>query len=208
MHLDYDLSNVPEAMFAKRTNRQTSKPYQQVELQVVITVRQTAVKIQVLWGREEALLGPTGAPGFLLASQTLDFPENKYATAEQFQGELQKFYDPPTNTELEEYEKDVGKEPITAEDVEAVTDLLRKMYDLDLGLWSHENSTYVSDQVRDEYREKSDAVLAEIRRIVTSWNERQSRRRWSPDELEELKAIVQQLALIPPKRYDAQSRQE
>ena len=78
MHLDYDLSNVPvspQTLFAGVTNPQTSMQYHQVEMQVVITVRQAAAKIEVVWGREEGTWGTPGAAGFTLTSQTLEFPE-------------------------------------------------------------------------------------------------------------------------------------
>lgn len=134
--------------------------------------------------------------------------ENEDITIEQFKSQLANFYYPPIRTELEEYEKNVVTESIEAEDVEAATNLLRKMYDLDLGLWSHQNSTHVSHQERERYRDKSDAILAEIRRIINSWTDQQSRRDWTPEESAELGAIVQYLSEnIPEKRYGYRTRQ-
>jgi hypothetical protein len=126
---------------------------------------------------------------------------------EEFMQTLCNYYYPPIQTELELYEKNPYVEDVAGEDVEAVMELLRRMYDCDLGLYSLQYSPEAQDEERDELRIKSDAILAEVRTIVTSWNHQQEdvQRRaqwWDKEERDRLREIVETMQMIPEKRYD------
>lgn len=59
---------------------------------------------------------------------------------------------------------------VTAEDVAKVTALLRRMYALDLELWSLRNAFQVDDATKIEKMHQADDILAEVRRIVNGWS--------------------------------------
>lgn len=124
----------------------------------------------------------------------------KFLKAEEFKQQLHNFYYEPVATELELYEKDFVKEDVSAADVETVTELLRKMYDLDLGLWAEQNS-HTTEWEMNQFRLKSDAALAEVRHLVTSWTSRNRTPSWTEEEAVHLRSVLQVLADLPEKRY-------
>ncbi|KAK3687824.1 hypothetical protein B0T22DRAFT_139835 [Podospora appendiculata] len=128
--------------------------------------------------------------------------DGRFVSAEAFRNKLLHFYYENVQTGIEMTEKDVAIEGIDAEDVEAVTALVQKMYAVDLELWSHQSSRYVTEAKRNQLRKKSDAILAEVRRIANSWGEPQYYGRWQDDELEQVQAIIGILRdNIEEKRY-------
>lgn len=130
----------------------------------------------------------------------LDLGEN-FVSAAEFERQLREFYYDQIESELEGYEKGTSEE-ISAEDIEGVTALVRMMYGVDLGLYSHERTHGFGEQEREEYRTKSDAILAEIREKVRQWDQRERASVWNPQELGELRAIVHILTeRLPERRY-------
>jgi hypothetical protein len=123
---------------------------------------------------------------------------------EEFSHALLKFYYDGIETKLELYEKDALHDVIEPGDIEAVTALVRQMYDCDLELWSKQTVRSFSDAKRAEYQKKSDAILAEIRRIIYGWNDRGVMLGWDADEKERLGNVVEILRdRIPASRYSA-----
>jgi len=93
------------------------------------------------------------------------------------------------------------RENITGGDVEAVTDLLRRMYDTDLAIWGLKNTDGVEDCEREELGAKADALLAEVRQIVDRWRN-PSRRTWEDAEKQEWEKINTSLTRgLKEKRY-------
>jgi len=122
--------------------------------------------------------------------------------AADFQRQLLHFYYEPVVTELEVREPDVTTDGAGSDDVEDAAALVRKMLALDMELWSHGNVPSFSDRQRDELRTRSDAVLAELRRIITGWDYQSTYLGWRQEELRELKSIVEILDVqIPGNRY-------
>ncbi|KAH9884839.1 hypothetical protein F4778DRAFT_761899 [Xylariomycetidae sp. FL2044] len=129
----------------------------------------------------------------------LHVPDNEqFVTAAAFKDKLHNFYYEPVESELELYEKDVSAERIDVEDVEAATALLRRMYMFDLELWSEQSSPYVTEGKRAETRDKSDAILAEVRKTVDVWDEQAG---WHTSERQQLGQIVGFFEMLPKRRY-------
>ena len=82
-------------------------------------------------------------------------------------------------SELELYEKDTTHDFLSGEDIEATTELLRKMYDADLHLWGLQNAMYITDDQRRRIRDQSEAIWAEVRRIIGDWTHNQASQRWT-----------------------------
>ncbi|KAI1373088.1 hypothetical protein F4677DRAFT_430203 [Hypoxylon crocopeplum] len=134
--------------------------------------------------------------------------EEMFVTAAAFKEQLLHFYYEPVETEIEVLEKDAVADGVVPEDVEAVTVLLRKMYNLDLGLWSLQNALYVTEAEREWMRDQSDAILAEVRRIVGEWQSQSSSISWSQPEMRQLEAISWFLENdLPDERYGNRSGQ-
>jgi hypothetical protein len=154
---------------------------------------------------DNASLGP-GSYGGRSGSVTLSAMENgDQVTAREFEKQMFTFYYPPGLTELEVYEKDLRQDGLGPEDVEDVNALVRKMLGFDQALWSQRNSTYFRESQRDELRENSDAVLAEIRRNASAWYGQRGSMGWTPDEQRELQTIAElldgQRGGLPERRY-------
>lgn len=49
--------------------------YHRVEMELQIMIGQARASAELVWGRTEGSHGSTGAPGHMLASQELPFPE-------------------------------------------------------------------------------------------------------------------------------------
>ncbi len=115
---------------------------------------------------------------------------------------ISKFYYLNIVTEVELYENDCLLDGVEAEDVVAVTELVRKMCGIDFDVWRNQQARYgISAGKGDELRIKSDAMLAEVRRIIAAYT-RQRVANWTAAELEQLQAISRILREdIPESRY-------
>jgi hypothetical protein len=133
------------------------------------------------------------------SSGSITVAENGFMGDEAFRDRLRYYYD-EIETHEELAEKDPYNDPIDGEDIENVTDLLRKMYDTDLAMWALSSAHGVSEESRGDMRVKSDAILAEVRRTVGEW-ETQSRRRWEREEGDQWRTIRNILSGLPEKRY-------
>ncbi|KAK0646942.1 hypothetical protein B0T16DRAFT_414486 [Cercophora newfieldiana] len=140
--------------------------------------------------------------GFDARSHLLDnLPANPdFISADTFRNRLASYY-PRGETEHELREKDFTLEDITNEDVEAVIELIRRMYELDLEVWSTRNGTKISKEERDALRKKSDAILTEVHSIVGQWRGVTAARPWSQEERDRLAEISDILGLIGPERH-------
>lgn len=124
-----------------------------------------------------------------------------FVTAKSFKDELNVYYE-NVRTELELYEKNPRVDGVDPEDVEAGTELLRRIYDTQLGIYAMQNSHEVTQRERDQMAEQSEALLADLRKLVASWSSgKQNTAGWSPEELQELKELGQLLRAIPENRY-------
>jgi hypothetical protein len=127
--------------------------------------------------------------------------ETGFVTAEYFEEQLNHYYHPDIDTKLEMQEKDISTEGVSAADAEAMTDLLRKMYKLDLTLWSEQS-------VRGEQTDaanivmKSEAIWEEVRRELLGWTAQQGVTRWDDNERQQLHNISRILHNMPQRRYN------
>ena len=125
--------------------------------------------------------------------------DDGFMTAAEFERRMKHFYYSAVTTELELREKG-PLDDLNGDDVEEVTELLRKMYDLDLGLWSLQSSPHVTEADREVYRFKSDAILARVRQNIGTWNPTG----WPEKDvayLQEIRGILTNPNGIPEQRY-------
>ncbi|KAK2779584.1 hypothetical protein CKAH01_02932 [Colletotrichum kahawae] len=90
---------------------------------------------------------------------------------EEFKRNLMKFYS-QIKTGLEYEDKPNNEDAcIKGDDVEVVTNLLRTMYDLDLSIWSRQDiHAGENHEIHNaESRVRSNAIWAEVRKIVGKW---------------------------------------
>jgi len=121
-----------------------------------------------------------------------------------------------TDTSLELGEKNLAADGVDVDDVERVMALLRQMYGLDQEIWAGLKGIGAGATSVDELKIRSDAVLAEVRRTVASWDV--GRRgaggsgvfgaevmsptsRWQPEEREELGTIIGIVSQLGERRY-------
>jgi hypothetical protein len=124
-----------------------------------------------------------------------------------FRDQLTNFYYEPVVTKLELAEDSDGN-AVTSEDVEKVMELLRQMYDLDLGVWASRNEVRMTEKKREAMRQRSDATLAEVRRIVGRW-EMNGQTNWSGQEREHIRGITEVLTRgLPQRRYGSQKQSD
>lgn len=98
-------------------------------------------------------------------SPSADGPHD-FMTDAGFRRSLRDYYYPPTVTETELRDKDFVVETVDGDDIEAVTELLRKMYATDLEIWSRSGDHSFNP---DAHKAKSDAILAEVRDRFEAW---------------------------------------
>ncbi|KAK3371270.1 hypothetical protein B0T24DRAFT_595099 [Lasiosphaeria ovina] len=120
---------------------------------------------------------------------------NGFIPASRFQAELETYYE-DVRPEPEMYEKKLGTDDVEPEDVEAGTELLRRRYQTQLGIYGMQNSHEVTQEHRDQMAEESEALLADFRKLVTSWSGPQNIVGWSAEELDELGELRQLVALL------------
>ncbi|KAK0634344.1 hypothetical protein B0T17DRAFT_513065 [Bombardia bombarda] len=87
---------------------------------------------------------------------------------------------------------DFPEPQITSADVRRCTKLLRRMFEIHLEMWSLSSSYEPNQPLRLEKKVQLDAILADIRNIVNTWNSMPPSM-WTDDELEEIKWIAQTL---------------
>ncbi|KAK0706431.1 hypothetical protein B0T26DRAFT_680119 [Lasiosphaeria miniovina] len=123
-----------------------------------------------------------------------------FIQARKFEAELEAYYE-NVRTELEMYEKKLDADDVEPEDVEAGTELLRRRYETQLGIYGVQNSHEVTREQRNQRAVESDALLADFRKLVVSWNGQQSIARWSPEELDELRQLKALLGTTSENQY-------
>ncbi|KAK0627758.1 hypothetical protein B0T14DRAFT_143781 [Immersiella caudata] len=123
-----------------------------------------------------------------------------FIPASKFEAELDVYYD-DIRTELELYEKNLRTDGVEAEDVEGGTELLRRFYDAQLGIYAMQHTAEVPQAEREYMAEQGEAMLGDFRRLVVSWSGKQNVVGWSPEELEELKQFGVLLKSIPENMY-------
>ncbi|KAL8366164.1 hypothetical protein RB595_004778 [Gaeumannomyces hyphopodioides] len=110
---------------------------------------------------------PLGPGALEQGGGTPDSPgADGFMTDEAFQRSLRNYYYPPTVTETELRERDYVAEPADGDDVEAATELLRRMYANDLEIWSHGSDRSFNADAR---KARSDAMLREVRGRFEAW---------------------------------------
>ncbi|CAP65308.1 uncharacterized protein PODANS_6_8210 [Podospora anserina S mat+] len=64
------------------------------------------------------------------------------------------------------------EKPVTGEDVEELTKLVQKMYEIDVELFGLQDARYITEDKKDKLRRKREAMLVEAARVVESWADR------------------------------------
>lgn len=130
--------------------------------------------------------------------------DDGFVQAKDFLRNLKYFYYDSDKSELEVGEKDISIEGISTDDIENAGALFRKMYGLDLKLWSMENSRERTAAGRNKIMHESDAILAEVTQQVHVWQADMSNPTTTPateDEKREMYEIVETLRSIGQERY-------
>ncbi|KAK3943371.1 hypothetical protein QBC46DRAFT_39759 [Diplogelasinospora grovesii] len=148
---------------------------------------------------------PAALHHLLLSEENSDF-----VSAAKLRDELYNSYYEPGHKgpEMEDTSMAVAEgTEVKSEDVEALIALVQKMYAFDLKLWAHQSDESMTASERDSLRRKSDAILADVRRVIISWND-QIRNNpgagspWSQVEVEMLRLLEEILTVnLPTKRY-------
>ncbi|KAI0450096.1 hypothetical protein F5B21DRAFT_529306 [Xylaria acuta] len=138
------------------------------------------------------------------ATELTPLQDNRLCEASNFEDQLFNFYYEFIYTEVELAEK-AADDVVDVEDVEAVTDLVRKMYSYDLLLYGARN-TRAYEQQRHDLMSKSDGILGAVRdKVSNEWAKDLSPRGhmgWADDEWEKILALKSFLRdRLPPQRY-------
>ncbi|KAH8894315.1 hypothetical protein GQ53DRAFT_821400 [Thozetella sp. PMI_491] len=118
-----------------------------------------------------------------------------------FKDKLLHYYYAPTNTELEPYERTIGKDGVSRDDIVKISERLRKMYLIYLDLWAHGNSPDTSEEEKRKWRNESQAIWTEFRRLMSSWDQATGRSLWNEDEMAQVREITSLLGQLPNKLY-------
>ncbi|KAH7176557.1 hypothetical protein EDB81DRAFT_42697 [Dactylonectria macrodidyma] len=127
-----------------------------------------------------------------------------FVKAADFQHQIQYFYYDSDMSMLEAHEKNPRIDEVATQDIEDAGALCRKMYGLDMHLWSKKRARKVKTSDRNGWMHQSDAILAEVRRQVFAWQANLSDGNTSQateNEKRQLEEIVEMLNLIGPERY-------
>ncbi|KAK5660273.1 hypothetical protein OQA88_12813 [Cercophora sp. LCS_1] len=124
------------------------------------------------------------------------FGSDSFVEDEKFKAELSIYYD-DVKTEPELYKKNLAVDDVVAEDVVAGTELLRRLYDLQLKIWSEKGSHEVTQEQRDLDEAQRDALLADYRKLVSTWVRESDRIGWSEEEAKELTDLTKMLGGLP-----------
>lgn len=130
--------------------------------------------------------------------------DDGFVRANDFLRDLKYFYYDSDKSKLEVGEKDISIEGISTDDIENAGALFRKMYGLDLKLWSMENSRERTAAERNKIMHESDAILAEVTQQVHVWQADMSNPTTTTateDEKREMDEIVETLRAIGQERY-------
>lgn len=136
---------------------------------------------------------------------------NDILNAADFMHTLNTKYYERSDTEVELYNRDdpyhhvggrLSDNRIDAEQVEAVTALLRKMYGLDVEAWAKNGSRETDKQELRNIEARSDAAWAEVRGTINQWNN-SNRETLRPGERDHFNGIVGFVSQIRPQRYDS-----
>ncbi|KAM5343203.1 hypothetical protein ACJ41O_014169 [Fusarium nematophilum] len=155
--------------------------------------------------------GGDGTDAVSLRTTTTEFTTygEDFLTEKDFCERLRVFYYQSDKSELEAVGRDIYDDGLTEEDIEAASALLRKMYTRDLELWSNSESVETTPAERNRLKFESDAILAEVNRLVNSWEAAMGDSEalsTEPDERDEMAMIVTELASFGPQRYPDKQR--
>lgn len=88
-----------------------------------------------------------------------------------------------------------------AREIEKCSDLLHRMYTLDLQIWGMESLVDNEDiRSREAMKRRADALFAEIRRMIQSWKGSMSFA-WTEEEQEQVDEICEFMARHGARRY-------
>ncbi|KAK4173156.1 hypothetical protein QBC36DRAFT_61679 [Triangularia setosa] len=84
------------------------------------------------------------------------------------------------------------EKPVTGEDVEELTRLVQKMYEIDVELFGLQDARYVTPEKKEKLRRKREAMLVEVARVVESWADRRwlHINKWEEGEYDTVLAIL------------------
>ncbi|KAI1737448.1 hypothetical protein F4680DRAFT_428690 [Xylaria scruposa] len=130
--------------------------------------------------------------------------DDQFCSARDFEDQIFNFYYEPINTEIEFAEK-TANEVIDVEDIEAVTDLVRKMYSYDLLMYGIQ-STQAYERQRHDLTSKRDGILIAVRdKVSNEWAKDLSARGrmgWGDEEWNKVSALKTFLQdQLPPQRF-------
>ncbi|KAH7012860.1 hypothetical protein EDB80DRAFT_362334 [Ilyonectria destructans] len=159
---------------------------------------------EILSPRSSQNLKPSDAASQGTSVTALTTFDDGFVKAADFRHKLQYFYYDCDKSMLEVGEKDISIEGISTDDIENAGALFRKMYGLDLKLWSMQNSRERTAAERNKIMHESDAILAEVTQQVLVWQADMSHPTTATateDEKRQMDEIVEILSSIGIERY-------
>lgn len=125
---------------------------------------------------QESSLGSTVVdPGDIRSSNNVSRwadmkPAGAGMSAGRFDYLMRHYFYPPFVTEVEIYEKGAG-DVVEVEDVERMTELVRKMLAADNSLWNNAANVMFTNEVRRGFMHRGDDALVEVAIGVREWGE-------------------------------------
>ncbi|KAH7158108.1 hypothetical protein B0J13DRAFT_543572 [Dactylonectria estremocensis] len=155
-------------------------------------------------GKQNDTLSPHDAASQGTSVTVMTNLDDGFVKAADFQHQIQYFYYDSDMSMLEAHEKDPLTDEVSTQDIEDAGALCRKMYRLDMHLWSKKRARKVKPSDRNAWMHQSDAILVEVRRQVFAWQANLNDGSTAPaseNEKRQLDEIVGMLNLIGPERY-------
>lgn len=157
-------------------------------LWVLFRWKQLRLQIKILQGTGiyDAVGNPR--PSGHSGSTATAVDDDRLVSDRDFRERLGLYYDMVT-TMPELTEKTRG-ESVEVEDIEAVNSLLRKMFEVDIGIFTARNTTAVGRGEIEALEGRRDDIFAEVRRVVGGWGDKpRGVTRWDADEMELMKSV-------------------
>jgi hypothetical protein len=133
------------------------------------------------------------------ATELTPLQDNKFWGANDFRDQIFNFYYEPVRTEVELFEKSFDDE-VDTEDIEAITELVRQGYRLELLRRGLQKSRSVTEEQHNEMKSREDAMQQEVGHRVEGLQNAAARANWrNEDELAVLEHLFQLVGKPAPE---------
>ncbi|KAI3320301.1 hypothetical protein HD806DRAFT_507126 [Xylariaceae sp. AK1471] len=139
----------------------------------------------------EDLLPRANSPtsNYTAATELTPLQDSKFWGANDFKNQIFNFYYEPVHTEVELFEKTID-DKVDTDDIEAVTDLVREGYRLELLRFGLRESQNVTEERQNKMISEEDALQEEAGRRIEEWESTAVRENWTGVEYSVLNDLV------------------